>query len=43
MGTFWPFAADERAKLDYPEPMVDQKSSRVRVMTAFKKVGKSRG
>ena len=32
------FLLDERAKLDYPEPMVDQRSSRVRVMTAFKQV-----
>lgn len=35
--------ASDRAELDYPEPMVDQNSSRLRVMTAFKKIGKSRG
>ena len=35
--------ADERSKIDYPEPMVDQIRARLRVMTAFKRIGKPRG
>jgi deoxyribodipyrimidine photo-lyase len=32
-----------RSRVEYPEPMIDQNRARMRVMTAFKKVGKSRG
>jgi deoxyribodipyrimidine photo-lyase len=33
--------AQARAKIDYPEPMIDQNRARLRVMTAFKRIGNS--
>jgi deoxyribodipyrimidine photo-lyase len=35
--------AERRSKIDYPEPLIDQNRARLRVMTAFKKIGKPRG
>jgi hypothetical protein len=37
-----PILSDVSHRLEL-EPMVDQNSARLRVMTAFKKIGRSRG